>query len=55
ISRRLQKKGLHCRVTAKKEFLTNALKEQRMAFATAYTDKDEQWWQSVIFSDEKAF
>jgi hypothetical protein len=26
-----------------------------MAFATAYTDKDEQWWQSVIFSDEKAF
>jgi hypothetical protein len=31
---------LHCRVAAKKEFLTNAQKEQRMAFATAYTDKD---------------
>ncbi|EFX67530.1 hypothetical protein DAPPUDRAFT_63850, partial [Daphnia pulex] len=55
IFRRLQKEGLHCRIAAKKEFLTNAQKEQRMAFATAYADKDEQGWRSVIFSDEKTF
>jgi hypothetical protein len=44
---------LHCRVAAKKEFLTNAQKEQRMAFATAYTEKDEQWWQSVFLVMKK--
>jgi hypothetical protein len=55
ISRQLQKEGMHCRIAAKKELLTNAQKEQRMAFATAYADKDEQWGWSVIFSDEKTF
>jgi hypothetical protein len=53
ISRQLQKEGMHCRIAAKKQLLTNAQKEQRMAFATAYADKDEQW--SVIFSNEKTF
>jgi hypothetical protein len=51
-SRRLQKEGMHCSIAAKNELLTNAQKEQRMAFATAYADKDEQGGRSVIFSDE---
>jgi hypothetical protein len=55
IFRRLKIEGLHSRVAAKKEFLTAAQKELRLEFATEYGDKDEEWWRSVIFSDEKTF
>lgn len=55
IYRRLKKHGIRARVMARKDFLTPAQKELRLAFATEYGDKNEEWWKSVIFSDEKSF
>ena len=55
ISRRLKSHGIHGRVAAKKEFLTDAHKRNRLEFATAYVNKTQEWWDKVIFSDEKSF
>ena len=55
ISRRLKTHGIHGRVAAKKEFLTDAHKRNRLEFATAYVNKTQEWWDKVIFSDEKSF
>lgn len=55
ISRRLKKHGIYGRVAAKKEFLTDDHKRQRLEFATAYAHRTQEWWNKVIFSDEKTF
>ena len=55
ISRKLKCRGIHARVSRKKEFLTDVQREQRLAFANAYGDRNQDWWNSVIFSDEKTF
>ena len=43
------------RVAATKEFLTEEQKLARNLFATNFGNKDDAWWRSVIFSDEKSF
>jgi transposase len=55
ISRKLKGRGIHARVPCKKEFLTDMQREQRLAFANAYGDRNQDWWNSVIFSDDKTF
>ena len=37
-----------------KEFLSDAQREERLAFANAYVDRSQAWWNSVNFSDEKS-
>lgn len=55
VYRRLSQAGLRARVAAHKDFLTDNHKRMRLQFARAYADKDDEWWKSVIFSDEKTF
>jgi hypothetical protein len=51
----LNENGIFGRVPAVKEFLSDAQKAERLAFAEAYGDRSQAWWNSVIFSDEKTF
>lgn len=46
---------MRARVAARKDFLTDAHKRMRLQFAREFADKDDEWWKSVIFSDEKTF
>ena len=55
LSRRLKSYGVKARVAARKEFLTDFQKQLRLTFAEEYGPKDDSWWESVIFSDEKTF
>ena len=55
ISRSAISRKLKGRVPCKKEFLTDAQREQRLAFANAYGDRNQDWLNSVIFSEEKTF
>ena len=55
VIRRLKIHGVKARVAAKKEFLTDAQKRQQYNFVIQYGDRDDEWWKSVIFSDEKTF
>ena len=55
IRRRLADNDIHHHRPAKKEHLSPRHKEQRVAFARAYIDKDDEWWRRVVFSDEKSF
>ncbi|KAK4037866.1 hypothetical protein OUZ56_029892 [Daphnia magna] len=54
ISRRL-KHGIHGKIAAKKEILTQAQKNARLAFATEFVNNDADWRAKVILSDEKTF
>lgn len=55
IIRRLEKAGYKPRRAARKFFLTGIHAEKRLTFALEYQDKNQEWWRSVIFSDEKTF
>lgn len=44
--------GLHHHIAAKKPFLTQAHREERMGYALENINRD---WSNVIFSDEKTF
>lgn len=47
--------NLRCRRAAKKPFLTNQNKEQRVGWCLEFLRADELFWRRVIFSDEKIF
>ena len=47
--------GLRSRHAAKKPFLSDAMKEKRLAFARLHINKSVRWWQSVLFTDESNF
>jgi hypothetical protein len=53
VSWRLNKAGVYGRVAAVKEFLIPAQKQARLAFAQEYIGRNQRWWNSVTFSDEK--
>ncbi len=55
ISRRLNSHGIHGKVAAKKKFLTDAHKRDRLQIATAFVNKTQEWRDKVIFIDEKTF
>ncbi|KAK3890934.1 hypothetical protein Pcinc_005101 [Petrolisthes cinctipes] len=47
--------GLHCYRPAKKEKLSQANKESRLGFALQYLGAEVEFWNTVIFTDEKCF
>ncbi|KAE8738725.1 hypothetical protein FOCC_FOCC015791, partial [Frankliniella occidentalis] len=53
--RRLEKEGLLCCKVALKPHITEEQKAARLAFAMEYVDKPPEFWESVLFSDEKTF
>lgn len=55
ISRRLKKEGIHARVAAAEDFLTEEQKVCRADFGNIYGDKDNDYWAGVGFCDEKTF
>lgn len=52
---RLHGSGLHGRSPARKLELTDRTMELRMEYALNYSDRDEDFWNMVIFCDEKTF
>lgn len=55
IIRRLAKAGYKPSRAARKFFLYGIHAEKRLTFALDYEHKSQEWWRSVIFSDEKTF
>lgn len=55
VDRRLQEVGLFGRVARHKRDYTPAEVRQRLAFAEGYGGYSKEWWERVIFSDEKTF
>ena len=53
ISRYLKKNDLKCYVQKKKPMLNGDHKKARLEFAKKYVNKPVEFWESVIFSDEK--
>ena len=47
--------GLRSQHAAKKPFLSDAMKQKRLAFARLHVNKSEKWWRSVLFTDESNF
>lgn len=54
-SRRVNKSELRNRVAAKKIKLTEERKQSRLLFALNYIYREPQFWNRVIFTDEKTF
>ena len=46
---------LRNKVAAKKPFLTDMNKEQKMGFALEYLPQGMNFWEKVVFTDEKTF
>ena len=55
ILRRLKENNINHYTPAMKPALTNHQKEQRLGFALEYAPKDNEFWRTVIFTDEKTF
>jgi len=53
VRRVLVANGLHGRVAAKKELLTDRHKNQRLEFCRENNNKTMAYWNSVVFTDEK--
>lgn len=51
----LRKNGYHGRVIRKKFFVNKTNREKRLQFAKKYINKDNDFWNKVIFSDESKF
>ncbi|CAK9832656.1 Transposable element Tc1 transposase [Anthophora retusa] len=52
IRRTLRKEEYHGRVARKKPYISKANREKRLQFAKTYVNCDNNFWKSVIFSDE---
>ena len=55
VRNRLHEAGIHHRIPAEKPFLTAIHQQERLGFALQYYPKDAEFWQQVIFCDEKTF
>lgn len=55
VRRRLKEAGVHHRVPAVKEMLTERHRQNRLRFAETYVNENLDYWGRVIFSDEKTF
>lgn len=55
IDRRRQQAGLVGRVARHKRDYSEAEIRKRLSFANGYADKSVDWWEHVLFSDEKCF
>jgi hypothetical protein len=55
ISRRLTKSGMHSRVAAIKDILTEEHRAARLHFARRYVHYPIEFWRWVIFTDEKSW
>jgi Transposase len=55
VIRVLKKQGIHPRRAVRKLFLTEAHANLRVEFAISFGIHEEDWWENVIFSDEKSF
>ncbi|KAL7643030.1 UNVERIFIED_CONTAM: hypothetical protein RMT77_006319 [Armadillidium vulgare] len=55
IRRRFHEAGIHHRIPAVKDKLTDQHKAARLAFARKYVQEDVNYWSRVIFTDEKTF
>lgn len=53
--RRIKRAGLKNYAAAKKPYLTDVNKRNRLQFANQFLNQDEEFWSSVVFSDEKRF
>lgn len=53
--RRIKENGLKCSAAAKKPALSQINKERRLHFANEYIHRNQDFWNSVIFTDEKNF
>lgn len=51
----LRKSGYHGRVARKKPLVSEVNRKKRLEFANNNIDKDEAWWNDVIFVDESPF
>jgi transposase len=55
VRRRLHEAGRHHQIPAKKEILTEIHKFTRLEFALEYVNQPPEFWDTVVFSDEKSF
>ena len=55
VCNRLHEAGVHHRIPAEKENLTERHRNRRLVFAQQYVNMDLDYWGRVIFSDEKSF
>jgi hypothetical protein len=53
--RRIKQAGLKNSAAARKPFLTEENKRHRVEFATNFLNENEEFWTSVVFTDEKTF
>ncbi|KAK4319869.1 hypothetical protein Pmani_009215 [Petrolisthes manimaculis] len=53
--RRLHEAGIHCYIPAVKEKLTPIHKAARLRFAEQYADRGQEFWRTVIYTDETTF
>ncbi|KAJ8915383.1 hypothetical protein NQ315_008270 [Exocentrus adspersus] len=53
--RRLKQSGLKNCAAVSKTFLSNDHKQRRIQFANAFLNRGHEFWNNVIFSDEKTF
>ena len=52
---RVRQAGLINSAAARKPFLTQEHKECRVGFALEYLNRDDDFWNKIVFSDEKVF
>lgn len=52
IRRHLQEAALHCKVSAKKQLLTEEHLRLRLRFALNNEQRDVSYWSNVVFADE---
>lgn len=55
VRKRLHEAGVHHRIPARKEKLTDRQREGRLQFALQHRDKEEEFWKRVVWTDEKTF
>lgn len=55
VRRVIHKYGYKKRVARKKPFVSLANRQKRIHFAKMYINKDEEFWKTVLFSDETKF
>lgn len=55
VQRTLNKAGLHGRTARNKPYISPANKQKRLAFALEHVDKDQEYWNRVLFTDESKF